>query len=331
MERCCRLIGIALGWLAIGLSWLWALMALWFFDHWPQWLRILAAVIWTALFLASAVRLPRSKAWSAIAAGTVILWLLWLSLRPSNHRSWTPDQSRMPAAQFEDGAVVIENVRNATYRREDDYDVAWCVRPYDLDSIRSVEYVVEHFGSRPGVAHTFLTFGFADGRHIAISVEIRKERGESFSALAGLFRQYEIMYVVGDECDLIGLRVNVRKDPVHLFPIKAKREHIRTLFVTMLQRANKLREEPEFYNTLTNSCTTNIIRHLEQVSQRDVPFDLRVLLPGYSDELAFEMGLIDFAGTLDEARRRFLIRTPIEAAEDGTGWSAAVRKQLKSE
>ena len=108
------------------------------------------------------------------------------------------------------------------------------------------------------------------------------------------------MYVVADERDLLGLRVNVRKNPVYLFPIKAEPDHVRTLFVAMLERANQLHERPEFYNTLTNTCTTNIVRHLKQVSERDVPFDLRVLFPGYSDELAFELGLIDFDGSPEE-------------------------------
>lgn len=328
LETCCRVIGITSMWLGISLGWLWALLVLWFFSPWPQWLRLLAAIVWGALFLAASVRLRRSGAWSVIAAGVVVVWLLWLSLCPSNKRDWTPDQIRMPTVTFEENAVLIENVRNATYRSTNDYDIAWCTRRYDLDSIRSVEYVVEHFASWPGPAHTFLTFGFADGQYIAISIEIRKERGESFSWLAGLFRQYEIMYVVGEERDLIGLRVNVRRDPVYLFPIKAKKEHIRALFVTMLQRVNKLREEPEFYNTLTNNCTTNIVRHLEQVSQRDVPFDVRVVLPGYSDELAADLGLINYEGTLDDARRRFLINAPVDAANDGANWSQRIRKQF---
>ncbi len=317
---------IAMVWSFLGLGWLWALLALWFFAPWP--VQVPVALIWGTSAVLAAARLPRPAALKAIAAGILIVWLLWLFCYPSNERDWTPDQVRMPVAHFEENAILIENVRHATYRSTDNYDVEWCSRRYDLNSIRSVEYIVEHFASWQGPAHTFLTFGFTDGQYVAISTEIRKEKGESFSWLAGLFKQYDIMYVVGDERDLIGLRVNMRKHPVYLFPIKAKQEHIRTLFVTMLQRANKLHEQPEFYNTATNSCTSNIVRHLEQVSQRDVPFDLRVLLPGYSDELAFELGLIDVEGNLEEARPHCLIKGPTEASLDEPDWSEVIRREI---
>jgi len=324
-----RAVAVGLTWLVLGLAWLWALLALWLFAPWPVWVRVSAALIWGALAVWAAARLPRPTAWKAVAAGIGFVWLLWLLQSPTNDRDWTPDQARMPVAHFRDDAVLIENVRHATYRTTDDYDVAWWSRRYDLNSIRSVEYVVEQFASWQGPAHTFLTFGFAGGRHVAVSVEIRKEKGESFSCLAGLFKHYELMYVVADERDLIGLRVDVRRNLVYLFPIKAEPEHIRTLFVAMLERANQLREQPEFYNTLANNCTNNIVRHLEQVSQRDVPFDLRVLFPGYSDELAFELGLIDFDGSPEEARRRCLLKEPGNASRSERDWSRAIRNGIQ--
>ncbi|MFC1597287.1 DUF4105 domain-containing protein [Planctomycetota bacterium] len=320
---------IPLAWLVLGLGWLWALLVLWFFAPWPVWVRVSAALIWGAFAAWAAARLPAPTALKAIAAGIAVVWLLWFLRHPSNDRDWTPDQARMPVAHFEDDAVRIENVRHAAYRATDDYDVEWCSRRYDLNSIRSVEYVVEQFASWRGPAHTFLTFGFDGDRYVAISVEIRKEKGESFSILAGLFKHYEIMYVVADERDLIGLRVNVRENPVYLFPIKAEREHIRTLFVAMLERANQLHERPEFYNTLTNTCTTNIVRHLKQVSQRDVPFDLRVLFPGYSDELGFELGLIDFDGSPEEARRHCLLEGSTKTSPDEPDWSRTIRKEIR--
>jgi hypothetical protein len=267
-------------------------------------------------------------AWTVVATGIAVVGLLWFLRSPKSDRNWSADQARMPLARFEGDEVRIENVRHATYRTTEDYQVRWDTRRYDLDAIRSVDYGVEQFASWQGPAHTFLTFGFADGRHVAISVEIRKEREESFSPLRGLFKHYEIMYVIGDERDLIGLRVDVRKNPVYLFPIKAKQEHMRTMFVTMLKRANKLREEPEFYNTLSNTCTTNIVRHLEQVSQRKVPFDLRVLFPGYSDELAFELGLIDCAGSREEVRARCLLEGPTGAASEASDWSTKIREGI---
>ena len=133
------------------------------------------------------------------------------------------------------------------------------------------------------------------------------------------------MYVIGEERDLIGLRSYVRKEPVYLFPIKAKQEHVRALFEAMLLRANRLSGEPEFYNTLVNSCNTNIVRHLEELSQQNLPFHLGKILPGYADELAFELGLIDSGDSLEEARQRFRIKPHIVPTADGRAWSQQIR------
>ncbi|NQU26560.1 MAG: DUF4105 domain-containing protein [Candidatus Nealsonbacteria bacterium] len=236
------------------------------------------------------------------------------------------DQMRMPLANFDGDSVTIENLRHTTYHSTEDYDVRWYRQQYDLNAIERVDFVVEPFASWRGPAHTFLTFGFADGRHVAISVEIRKEQGESFSPLKGLFKQYELMYVLGDERDLIGLRVNHRKNPVYMYPIKAAKTQVRKLFVAVLERANQLARQPEFYNTLTNTCTTNIVWHFEDLTGKNLPVDLRVLLPGYSDALAFELGVVDFQGSLEEARQRFRIPRCATQGVDGRAWSRQIRR-----
>ena len=232
----------------------------------------------------------------------------------------------MPLASFDGDAVTIENLRHATYRSTEDYDVRWCRRRFDLGAIERVDFVVEPFASWRGPAHTFLTFGFSDGEYVAISVEIRKEQGESFSALKGVFKQYEIMYVVGDERDLIGLRVNYRKNPVYVYPVKASEEQVRELFVAMLERANELAKQPEFYNTLTNTCTTNIVRHMEELTGEDLPMNMQILFPGYSDSLAFDLGLVDYEGRLEQARRRFRIPACPSEEVDGCVWSRQIRQ-----
>ena len=262
----------------------------------------------------------------AVVVGVLLVSLLWSFIYPSNHRNWTADQVRIPVASFDGEIVCIQNLRHATYRSSEDYDVRWYAQCYDLKTIQRVDFVVSTFTSWRGIGHTFLTFGFADGEYVTISVEIRKEQEESFSPLKGLFKQYEIMYVIADERDLIGLRANMWKDPVYLFPIRVTKDHVRTMFVGMLQRANRLVKQPEFYNTLTNSCISNIVRHMEDVSQQDLPFDLRVYLPGYADKLALERGLIDFDGSLTEARQRFLINGRSAFTNDGRAWSRQIRK-----
>jgi len=247
--------------------------------------------------------------------------------RPSNDRDWTADQERLPSAEFSGRRVAVHNVRHARYRSVDDYDVAWEDRAYDLDRLRSAWFLVEPFGADwQGPAHTLMSFGFEGDDYLAVSVEIRKERGESFSPWKGLLRQYEIMYVVGDERDLIQLRTNHRRDPVYLYPIRAPRERIEQMFVGMLRRANRLREEPEFYNTLTSTCTTNIVRHVNELVPGRVPWSYKVLFPGYSDELAYDLGLIDTDLPFPEAKRRFRINDAALRAAGREDFSRRIRQ-----
>ncbi|HVG06663.1 MAG TPA: DUF4105 domain-containing protein [Thermoanaerobaculia bacterium] len=239
-----------------------------------------------------------------------------------------PDQARLPRVELDGRRVRVHNLRNARYRSTSDYDVAWEERTYDLDRLRSAWFAVEPFAGWKGPAHTLMSFGFEDDNFLAISVEIRKERGEEFSPWKGLVRQYEIMYVLGDERDLIGLRTNHRRDRVYLYPVRAPRERIEQMLVGMLRRANRLAEEPEFYNTLTSSCTTNIVRHVNELVPGRVPWSYKVVLPGYSDELAYDLGLIDTDLPFAEAQRHFRIDEKAQRFGDGEGFSEKIRQGL---
>ncbi len=253
--------------------------------------------------------------------------LLVLFVHPSNERDWSPDQQRLATAEFSGDSVLVHNVRNTTYRSTTDYDVHWGDRSYDLRRIESVWYVVEPFATWRGPAHTFLSFGFGDGKYIAISVEIRKERGESFSPLGGLLRQYELTTIVGDEHDLIGLRTNYRHDDVYLYPVRATPDAARTLFVSMLESANALAANPEFYNTLTNTCTTNIVDHVNLIAPHPVPFSYKTVLPAYSDDLAFDLGMIDTDLPREQFRAAFRINDLALKYSDSVDFSEAIRSR----
>ncbi len=260
-----------------------------------------------------------------VALPFVAYGILTLVLRPSNDRDWSPDQERLAQATFAGDSVHIENVRNARYRSVSDYDVQWERRSYDLRQLESVWFVVEPFSELRGPAHTFLSFGFGDGRYVSISVELRKEKGETFHPLRGLLRQYELQYVVGDERDLIGLRANHRRDSVFLYPVRTTPEKKRELFVAMLERANALAERPEFYNTLWSSCTTNIVSHINDIAPERVPLSYKVLLPAYSDELAYDLGLLETTLPRDAFRRPHLINAQAAAFADRDDFSQGIR------
>jgi hypothetical protein len=263
---------------------------------------------------------------AAALAGAIAFLIL---VRRSNDRDWSPDQARVPLASIHGDSVAITNVRSTHYRSTTDYDVHWDDRAYDLRRLESVWFMVEPFSGWRGPAHTLVSFGFGDGEYVAISVEVRKERGETFSPLRGLLRRYELTYVVGDERDLIGLRANHRRDSVYLYPVRTTPERMRAMFLSMLERANDLAERPEFYNTLTSTCTTNIVRHVNVISPRRIPFSVKVLLPAYADDLAWDLGLLDTDLPRDRFRQAHLINDLAELYADSASFSTGIRSRYR--
>lgn len=253
---------------------------------------------------------------------------LWLSRIPSNDRPWQPNEAQLPAAEFSGDLVRIHNVRNTVYRSTDDYTPAYEERTYDLRRLERVWFVVNPFSNWGGAAHTFLTFEFTGPAFLAISIEARKERGETYHFVKGLLRSYELMYVVADERDVIRLRTTVRRDDVYLYPIRATPERVRQLFTAMLVRANALRDRPEFYNTLTSNCTNNISRHINALVPGRIPFSLKVVFPGYADRLAYDLGLIDTALPYDSIRAHFRITGAAQRWSDAPDFSTRIREGL---
>jgi hypothetical protein len=241
---------------------------------------------------------------AAAAAGAA----KFTSLRPSNDRVWAPEHAVLPSVEFKGDSVRIRGVRDFSYGSADVFIPGYYDRAYDLRKLETAWFVVTPFSRRfRGPAHTFVSFGFADSQFVAISVEARREPGEHYAVLTGLFKRFELIYVIGDERDLIGSRALFGDYDVYLYPIRAPREKIRQMFVDMLRRANALREHPEFYNTFTNNCTSNVIAHVNHVAPHTVPAGLKTILPGYSDEVAHDLGLIDSTIAIGEARRRYRV------------------------
>jgi hypothetical protein len=258
-----------------------------------------------------------------IAAATIVAAVV-LRRHPSTDRDWTPDQRVLAHAEFAPPFVTVRNIRNFTYQSTDQYTPAYYDKTFDLRKLDSAWFFVEPFG-RGGAAHTFVSFGFADQDFVAVSVEIRKEKGESFSPLKGLMREYELMYVVGDERDLVKLRTNYRKDAVHLYRIRTTPDRMQKMFVSMLTRANRLAEHPEFYNTLTNTCTTNLVRHVNEITPQRIPFSPAVLLPAGSDQLAYKLGLIDTTSPFKDVRERAKINALAAQYADDPAFSRRIR------
>jgi len=228
-------------------------------------------------------------------------------LAPSNVRNWSADQAVLPYAQFQGNQVAVRNIRYCRYF-DDAYVVNHFDKTYDLDDLQNVDFFVIPFENMPAIAHTMLSFEFDsdDGQveHLIASAEIRKEEGEEYVAWKGTARQYELMYVLADERDAVQVRANNRGEDVYLYRTTATPEQARRLLVDVLNRTNKLANRPEFYNTVTNNCTTNIARHINRIVPNRLRYDYHILLPGYSDKLAYQEGLIEHHGTFEETKAR---------------------------
>jgi hypothetical protein len=268
--------------------------------------------------------------WPAIGAYAVLctgLAVLWSSLEPTNDRDWQTDLTVLAHATIGGDKVTIHNIRNFDYRSETDYTPAYYDKTFDLGELRSLDIVTSYW-TGPAIAHVFVSFGFADDDYLAISIEVRKPKGAGYSTLKGLFRQYELVYIVANERDLIGLRTNYRRDPpedVYVYrtnsSIKAKRQ----LFLEYMRRINALQTQPEFYNTLTTNCTTGIWMN-SHVNPGSVPFSWKILATGYVPEYLYEQGRLEATGlSFPELQERAHVNARAQAADKAADFSRRIR------
>ncbi len=302
----------------------WAMLALWFDGPSSRPLAgaLCAATAIISLSLAVRVR-PYSRGLLAAILPAVVVMAWWVSIAPSTSRNWTPDVARTANAVFQGSSVIIRNVRNFEYRSETDYDQHWDTRTYELGAIRGFDLFLSYWGPTQ-IAHTIASWDFGDGQHLAISIETRKENGESYSALRGFFRQYELHYVIADERDLIGLRANFRGEQVYLYRVRIPVSQARALLIEYLNEVNRLAGHPQWYNALTHNCTTAIRGHGQHVGGSG-PWDWRLLLNGHLDQLLYERGQIDTSLPFDDLRARSNITARAAAAGDSAFFSSRIR------
>jgi len=233
-----------------------------------------------------------------------------LRLKPSNDRSWVNDNERVTTAEFDGDEVTVRNVRDFAWRSSRDFDERWNDLTFRLDQVTKIWFVLEYFDpTRRQMAHTILSFEFEDGRRLACSIEVRREKGERYHPVKGLFRQYELIYTWATERDAIGVRTRCRRNSVtHLFEaVILGPGNERRMLESYLHRTNKLSDKPEWYNTVTNTCTTNIVRHVNEVYPGRVPRAMSVLLPGLSPGLLKRNNLIRIDDSLEQTLESSLI------------------------
>jgi hypothetical protein len=251
---------------------------------------------------------PNSRVKKVLYGLLIILFIWLIAQRPSHNRNWEVGQEKLPQIIFEDDNITINNFRNFLWKKDKEVEKIYETRKFKLSEINSVDVVISHFDKNEGLAHIFLSFGTSDGEHIIVSMETRRELGEEFSPLLGLLRQFEIIYVVGSERDVIGLRTDVREgERVYLYQTIASPEKSQQLFMKLAEEINSIFAKPKIYNTLTHNCTNEISRRVESISDLDFPLSWKTIMPGYFDEILYEMKIISHNKPFEEVKKEHLI------------------------
>lgn len=307
----------------------WGALVLYYLGPGPEWTRMAAAWTFAAIGLAAVgaltlrrARLPATVGYAVLFAGVLIVWG---RATPSNDRDWQTEVAVLPYADINGDRVTVHNIRNFDYRTETDFTPGYYDRSFDLRKLDRVDLVASYWMG-PAIAHLFVSFGFGDD-HLAVSIEARKDRTKPYATLPGFFRQYELVYVVADERDVIRVRTNYRQDPpedVYLYRIFGPIENGRRVFLDYLRDINEVWAHPRFYNTLTTNCTTMILTHAA-VNRGHLPYSWKVLLSGYAPEYAYSMGRLDQTLPFEELRRRAHVNSAAQAADQAADFSRLIR------
>ncbi len=284
-----------------------------------------AALIAAALALLVFVRpIGLASAGAVALCVPVVVW--WRSLRPRLDREWQTPLARTATARIVGDQVTIVDLRAFHYRSADEWDEHWETRSYDLGKLLGMDLFLCYWGS-PWIAHTISSWEFEDGEHLAISIEVRRQKRDLYSPVKGFFRRWELHYVPADERDVVRLRTNCRGEDAFLYPLTFSRETARGILLEYLEEMNHLAGQPRWYNAVTRNCTTMIRHHVKSVSPND-PWNWRILVNGRLDELAYRRGYVDTSLPLEELRRRSAISERARAADADPSFSRRIREGL---
>ena len=233
------------------------------------------------------------KALRILCYSSLVLMLWFLAISPSNDKEWLPDVQKLPTVTFEENKVQINNIRNFTYHSKNSFVEHYYDDSFDLDKLISTDLFISYWDGLQNIAHTFVSFRFSDGKVLCASVEVRREKGETYSTAKGFFKQFELIYVLGNENDIVKVRTNLRGEETFMYPMTLTPEQSHQFLISLLQGADSLRETPKFYNTIGQNCTTTLVNHLNDIDGVEIGFHQKLLMNGVSDHFAYQIGGID--------------------------------------
>ena len=308
---------------------LWSAGLLYYSPLLPEKWRAAAAVGFVLLTALAFLLLPRRGRTSVGALAVfALLVLAFFRIPASNNRDWQPEVAVTPYATFNGDLVTIHGVRNFAYRTETDFTPRWEERTYDLGKLDSADIIAVYWAGKP-IAHVMVSFGFQGKDFLSVSIETRKEKGEEYSTLAGFFRQYELVYIVADERDVIRVRTTYRQpqEDVYIYRTRAPLRNVRRIFLDYVQTMNDMHKQARFYNTLTTNCTTSILMHT-RVNPESPPLSWKVLLSGYVPDYLYDLGGIDTTKPFAELEKLSHVNARAHAADNDAAFSQRIREGL---
>lgn len=292
MRRAASLLGRSVGVVLLSGLVVWIGLSLHFQVATPLVYPLYLALALVCVFAGRMVLLGQwGRVWGLGGAVLVVWSLWWTGISPRQDRDWMAEVSRgVTAEPVAGGLVRVRDIRNFRWSSPTEAVEDWYDLEVDPQQIDSVDMIMSVWDS-PEIAHTLVSFGFSDGRHIVFSGEIRKEKGEAFSALGGFFKRYELVLIAADERDIVHLRTDARGEAVSLYPVLMSPAQRTALLRTFLDYGNALAQQPRWYHTLWTNCTTMPYRLVRRVSDRAV-FDPRVILSGRLPGYLFDLGVL---------------------------------------
>lgn len=302
----------------------WVALAVHYRFH-RRWLRTTVSLVPLTIVGASLLRLPLFPwalgVWLTLFVGA-IAW--WLTLTPRSDREWACGLDVLPGIERAGDILHVRRFRNFSYTAAGEPVPQYEDRTFDLARLSSLDYFLAHWSGR-FMAHTLVSFGFDDGRYLAVSVEARRRRWQKYSPLWGLFRSYELIFILGDERDIVRLRTTIRRERVYLYRVQMTPEMLRKLLDDYLTRVELLAARPEWYNSVTSNCTTNLFYHrLQQIPWWMMP---GIFLNGLSSRIMYRLGFLGRDLSFDELQARSEIRDKFPAADDDADFSRRIRAE----
>jgi len=329
VRKIAAIVGLVLAWLILLFLHTWATLAIYFANYHHPLARTLLPIIYVLVLILLVILVSRpTRRLLAVFVVFILVILWWICIQPTGRGDYLPPVAVLAYPEFHGDLVTIHNLRNFDYRTRDDYDIRYEDRTYDLKRLKHVDFLINYWDGKRDTAHTALSFGFDDGQYVAVSVEIRGQKGDTYEFLRGLFKQFELFYVIGDERDVIRVRTNYQNEQVHLYRTNCTPVNARKLFVDFLNGADTLRAHPRFYDTLFANCTTTLIEHINRVLPTKVHFLQRRMMNGYTDYAAYENGWLAGHDSFAELRSKSNINARALKADQDPDFSRKIRSHF---